>query len=252
MPGWIAAAEALQLGKLPVSSTIEMNGAVTGALKSTDMMGNSIQYMPTLPGTISMAATLRKLVWPHVQLSGLQDAVLLEGVGANRLTNALLNIVIMLDSKIYEHSQSCSKDCIIITGITQESEESNNSNSSSRCSHLYVGTTNSINKHPSQHISFPSFGGSVSSKADHQNYDSDQTLSLLHQLQAIFLCTLSQVCVWRVEVAHFFTQAQPQMGGWLTTVVKELHTLHHTDLKQVLTPLLASTSMSQTRLSQSA
>lgn len=224
MPGWAAATEALQRGKHHASSPQEAGSAAIVAGESLALLERDTS-VTSLMESISLAATVRKLVWPHTQRQNtwlareclsrewLNEQILkLVEFQVPHLWPVLVSTVLALNDMLHGQHSSMSDGGTSSTSSTVQPRAQPVLGECSK-SEFYAG--------------FP--------KAQHS-----KNTAKLHQLLAITLATLVQICFWRAECegAVFFHVTQHKTPAWLTEVITACKQLHTPDLKILVLSLL--------------
>lgn len=236
MPGWAAVTEAFHRGKHhPTSPYKILNAFYVADIVSVLPRGSA--GVLTLPASISLAATLRKLVWPFLPLeskgtcqpgrhssgprTGLgeqqQYDPLLEKLRCKSLCEMvpwLLHIVLVLD-------------CVLAL-LTRESSCSNTTDS--RIAELGTHIASLVTMHSGRHVA-----AAVSTLA-----------FLVHQLQAVTLVTVVQACLWRLE-GQAIPNFEAEGANWYPKFLKASKKIKSSQLKAIMMSLLPASAISSSK-----
>lgn len=70
MPGWAASTEALHRGQHRAGNLVQISNAAVSASKALLLFSDNNQNNASFRARISLAATVRKLLWPYLQREG--------------------------------------------------------------------------------------------------------------------------------------------------------------------------------------
>lgn len=232
MPGWFAAVEALQRGQHHVVvpeqiKDIQILACGLYSLPSVDAL------MPTLPQSISLAATLRKVLWPHIQCDavpesrrrtlGAEEGVSwrdtqrrkLQSLDVDFLMAKMVASVLALD-QIVENIAGC--DTIAALKSIDSNMQTDSGGSSSTTTTSQTSTPCSSNFVDALASGMPEHGQN-SSISHHTSHHSNNTSRALAQLQAITLLTVVQLALW----VHHYDSADHAFRnnhvGWMLRIV---------------------------------
>lgn len=241
MPGWAATAEILYRGEHHPQDLLQvLYAAITVGQCSRKLQQDTC--VATLTQQISLAATVRKLLWPYVQHEKQQrgkgceltrafptssQQVLhnkrmqsLERAQMLRLVQTLMTAILSLDS--LQEVCRCGSNSSSLCSITQ-------SNTTPRHCCLVNKTT--------EFASHDAAGGSSRDNTDH-TYVRSALAYHLHKLQATFGFMLVQVFLWLREVEMTRPGFQHESQDSMALVLDGCSKLHSQHLKLVLTSLL--------------
>ncbi|MEW5305313.1 MAG: hypothetical protein WDW36_007862 [Sanguina aurantia] len=212
MPGWAAVTELLQRGEHPADHFLEASNAALSAYKCLNLTYGT-RDPAMLREKISLAATVRKLVWPfmrHHQRQPVPDAQRNRSLAAEvaPLLDALVKGVMALQYAVQD-------------GIEYISTGTGGIGDAASSSGWRMGQ---VAASPGQHGA---------------GQDLALPRHLLHQLQAVALVTLVQASVWRMRTEGLVGNAlRVATPDWLTNVLTVVERLPNEGLKQVAMSML--------------
>lgn len=228
MPGWAAAVEAMHRGAIHPDDAVNVSNTVILAGQSLVLLTTSHHAsLLCLSGRISLAATMRKIIWPHVQRETPQARDTRLVVWRKHLDREKA-----WHDKELEGFRSMKPVCLLSALVA-----------------ALKGLDTLLASMGSDKASSSSGSGSVLSSISTEHAVSDKVPSCVHKLQAITALTLIQVFLWRRDWRciqdNFHTEQ------WLDKIPAACNSLLNTDLKNLMTSMLRESPASPISQQQS-
>lgn len=248
-PGWASVTEMLYRGKQRANCLDIITVVVLSVARAPFLMLLSTKHAPTLRGRVSLAGTVRKLLWPYLQLHGARPQTCGEcqrlplstcsdelqwdeGQRKNHLLHVAIRLLPVLDAAVSALNKVCVSNHMNCS--SSEHDDSTRGQASNHNTHVETKATR-------LHLGGP------------QQRSHELVHSLLHQLQAVSLVTVVQVCRWRMECERTSCTNQHSTPYWLASVRQTCEHLHNQDLKVLMASMLSekasSTPQSQLKMS---
>lgn len=270
MPGWITIVEMMSRGTHYPQDLLQVFRTTLTAGDSVLLLKRSI-YIASVTQHLSLAATVRKLLWPYVQHETQQAGkqILIHDlpnadqrvwydeqlekckeVQMHRLVNTLLNAVITVDHQL----KVCNTVCSISSCSKSSSDSSSNKTSSCSSSSTCSCFATQYSSSPAQLCTVTHTAENASPHATATTLErSDNTSAhkllttgyYLHQLQAVSGVMLIQMCLWlnEIEMTRCGTNYFPhESQKWIGRVLTSCRKLHNPHLQPVLIALLSEMS----------
>ncbi|MEW5318475.1 MAG: hypothetical protein WDW38_009695 [Sanguina aurantia] len=267
MGGWAAAMESLQRGTHHSTTPCEFRNCGSNSLASIDLLRNTDTEV-TLAGSISLAATLRKLLWPMmVWEEARSDEVASPMRSVQRMQWAVRQreAVVALEGPVFMSSflrAVSALDLLHLRAVESGSDTSSGDTSSvsgsSGAIHTKGVSQTCSSRGPGRKPSGAGSssgapGGAVLLELDATGCSAGHLLLPLHihQLQTITLMTLVQLCMWALDSTDLQSALLSFVPGWLVTAVTACKRVANPHLRAAVASLLNDSSHSQPRPSQS-
>lgn len=246
MPGWAIIIEMLSRGKHYPADLLQVFRFALTAGDTLPLLKRSI-CLASVTQHLSLAATVRKLVWPYVQhetqQAGKRTLVHLlphadqtawhdeqmekfKEVQMYRLLHTLLIAVIELDHQLEDWKSACQNSSKNSSSVSSNNPISGGSNNPI-CRNTIGSSCGVTQPNPSR----------ISSA--HKPFT---TGFYLHQLQVVSGVTLIQICLWLHEIELTRPGFHHESQGWVGSVLVSSQKLHNPHLQSVMVALLGEMS----------
>lgn len=233
MPGWSAAAEVMQRGEHCVCTASEAGNTIAAFLSSLAQL-RGVTNTRTLGASISMAATVRKLVWPYLQCETgkVRDArrggwVTADVERRRWCDERKQDLRLMIVGNLFPSMVNA-----VVT--LDRSHATSNAGDRSNGIGSNVGGGEAINSQPNFD------DGREDGRDTLPLYHSSSVL--VHQLEAVCLVTLAQICHLRLECEDTGCSSPGNYPEWYKYVVNMCGFLQNPELKVFAASLLAQSS----------
>lgn len=261
--GWATVTEVLHRGSRRPDNLQEITYLALSEATAAPLFLPDIKGVLVLRGSISLAATVRKLLWPYLQPNGAaaerRTEVPEQQAQQLRLSNdwdepqwshLQRNVFLLqgMNSLLDELELSVSARCFAQGSEFGTESRSDRDHEPIRVD-LRVGD-DVIDSNPTTadetHVNDPECRQRVAQITE----DDCVVQSVLHQLHAISLVTLVQLCQWKLEFEGRPSASQNDHPKWLASIQDSCRHLPNQDLKILVTSLLDSMSCANPKSSQ--
>lgn len=254
--GWATVTEALHRGNRRPDNLQDIIYLALSEARAATLFLPGIEAVRVLRGSISLAATVRKLLWPYLRPNGAEHRTqvpeehlrLSNGWDEPRWSHLHRKMFILqeMNSLLCELELSVSAHCVAQGSEFGTESRSDRDHAPVRVDLRVDDVTDSNPTTPDKaHANDLECRQGVA-----QNTEDDCVVqSVLHQLHATSLVTLVQLCQWKLEFEGRPSN-QDDCPKWLASIQDSCRYLPNQDLKILVTSLLDSVSCADPESSQ--
>lgn len=241
MPGWAAATEVMHRGKDPAGQANEISHAAVLLADSLSLLTGDVDFS-MLHHSVSLAWTVRKLMWPYVQ-RGCRTSTA-------ESRDAFSDTVGMTSDERprWADEQAERLDLLTVTTLVRRLSKTllvldrlnDDGGRAGLCLRIRRGTSSNINTSTIRVESCSSINSTICARPKINGYfglsnpDDVHKEVLIHQLQAIILTMLIQICLWLKEPPLISDMWKGISSDWVTSLITACKQLTNPDVRAVV------------------